>query len=213
MEDLWVFDNDGTLYDDTPSLAQFKKILAAYLAPILGRAAEDIDAEIVRIKKLHRTQSSVVALMKEYGLDYETLVLKTFLAINLEQSGIPTPDIERRRVLQGLRGRKVVFTNNPSAYARKSLSYIGLGDCFDDVIGMEETNFTAKPDDHAYQCVQNRHIGAQRIFFVDDVLENLDTARARGWITFWYNPKDVSNPSPFNHIRICSFRDLSRFHV
>ena len=47
--DLWVFDNDGTLYDDFAAGEKFMGILFQYVSQLLDISVEQAVAEIARL--------------------------------------------------------------------------------------------------------------------------------------------------------------------
>lgn len=208
--DLWVFDNDGTLYDDSIAKEQFMKILSEYVSQLLNIPIDQVLSEITRLKLKWNTDATVVALMKEYKLDFAKIVGDTYLKIKLEKCSISAPDLARFSILNAIPWPKVVFTNNPSVFARYILSYVGLAGCFSDFIGIQETRFYGKPDLKAYKTVEKRHKGFNRIIFCDDSLKNLDVARKLGWITVWYNPQSVDITNNSGHLVISSFEELRK---
>jgi HAD superfamily hydrolase (TIGR01509 family) len=208
--DLWVFDNDGTLYNDFGAGEKFMKILYQYVHRLLNIPVDQVPSEVVRLKEKWRTEFSILALMKEYGIDFLEIVDNTYLKIKLEECNIATPDTSRLNVLNSIGSLKVVFTNNPSVFARYVLSYVGLAACFSDFIGMEETGFWEKPNPQAYKIVEERHRGFERIIFCDDSLKNLETAHKLGWTTVWYKPPGMEIKGGQNHFVISSFEELKK---
>lgn len=207
---LWVFDNDGTLYDDFGAGQQFMKIFYEYYAESYGNRSGCMVEEVDNLKDKWNTEFSILALMKEYGVDFERIVQETYLKINLQSCNIPSPDLARLEAINSLQGRKVVLTNNPSVFAKRVLSFVGLEQCFMSIIGMEETQFLGKPDAHAYRTVERLYPGFDRILFCDDSLKNLDGARALGWTTIWCKPKSADAQAGAGHIVINSFQELKQ---
>ena len=208
--ELWVFDNDGTLYDDFGAGKKFMKILFGHVSQLLGVSTEQAEKEVARLKEKWHTEFSILALMKEYGVSFSEMVENTYLRIKLDECGIAAPDNLRLAVLNSIDARKVVFTNNPSAFARRVLSYVGLETCFIDFVGMEETGFCEKPNPQAYKVVENRHKGYSRIIFCDDSLKNLETARSLGWTTIWCKQQNARPEAGTGHLVISSFEELKR---
>lgn len=207
--DLWVFDNDGTLYDDRRVGEQFMRLLLGYYSERASLPVEAAARELGKLKEKWKTKFTVIALMKEYGFGFSEMVENTYLGVKLEECGLVTPDSAKREVLNLIRAPKIVFTNNPSVFARKVLSFTGLLDCFEDCIGMEELGFCLKPDQEAYRLLEDRHRGFDRIVFCDDSLQNLDTARRMGWFTVWCRPSEASVQSEGGgHQVINSFEEL-----
>lgn len=211
--DLWVFDNDGTLYDDKVAHSEFAKHLASYLVNRLG--VLDADVEIVgkRLRTKHKTSSTVVAVVREFGLDIKEVIKHTYLRIDLDLCQIPKEDAEHEKALAQIKGRKVILTNNPSVFAQRIIEWIGLRQYFDDIVGMEEMAFVLKPDPRAFLTVMRRHPDATRIFLCDDLLENLDAAAALGWKTVWYQPDRNIDQGNRTHFIAHSFEEVTRIAV
>lgn len=208
--DLWVFDNDGTLYDDTLVHEKFNRYLASYLKTRIGIGSEDPGLFAQRLKVKHQTSSAVVGLVREFGLDAQEVIAQTYLLISLEECKVPFWDRDRDEALSRLRGRKIILTNNPSAFAGKVMDRIGLRRHFLDIIGMQEVDFVLKPDPRAFQEVVRRHPDATRIFLCDDSLENLDVAASLGWKTVWYQPDKSIGQGNRTHLVARSFKEVAQ---
>lgn len=203
--DLWVFDNDGTLYDDFGTQKIFMEIFSGYSSNLLGVPPQEVPAQLAKLKNKWNTEFSVIALMKEFGVDYSEMVNNTYLKIDLKKCNVPKFDPVRKRALDNILEKKIVFTNNPSAFARRVLLYAGLESCFSDFVGMEEANFFGKPDLRAFKIVEARHPECSRIIFCDDSLKNLDAAHQMGWTTILYKPLSVDSEAGGKHLTISSF--------
>ncbi len=209
--DLWIFDNDGTLYDDTKVGNAFSEIVAVYASRIAGCSVREATSLLALLKIKHQTMFSVLALIREFGVDFEKVVHDTYLQLDLKDCGIVSIDTERQIALRNLNGDKIVFTNNPSRFARRILVQVGLSEYFDDFVGMEETEFLSKPDPRAFEIIYNRFRGYRRTFFCDDSLENLEIGKQYGWRTVWFQPQltnEVSGTVICGHFILCSFGDL-----
>lgn len=205
--DLWVFDNDGTLYDDRAIHALFMPLLYGYLERNLGIESAKADGFLATLKEKWGTEISAAALTQEYGIEFASFVEETYLQINLEHVAGVEFDVKRRNVLELLDGPKVVLTNNPSIFAESILDVVGLLKLFQEVIGIEKTGLTGKPNPRAYQAVETRYPEAKRIFFCDDSIRNLDGARERGWVTILYKPNKEAHLIG-GHRVISSFEEL-----
>lgn len=208
--DLWVFDNDGTLYDDSGASEKLKTILFQYVSRLISIPVGQVPNKVARLKEKWHTKFSILALMYEYHIDFSEMVRNTYLKIKLDECNIVTPAIAKKSVLSSIDSRKVVFTNNPSTFASYVLSYVGLEACFSDIIGIEEAGFCEKPDPRAYRIVESRHRGFDRIIFCDDSLKNLETAHELGWITVWCKPQNAKIETNQDHLIISSFEELRK---
>lgn len=204
---LYVFDNDGTLYDDTEAQKQFMMIFQEYASELFGVPYEEVIPRLQTLKAKYSTEFSLIAPMKEIGMNYADIVGNTYLRVKLDECKIISPDTIRSQVLSEIHHPKIVFTNNPSVFARKVLSYTGLAEYFSDFVGMEETDFSGKPSSYSFEVVERRHHGYDQIVFVDDSLKNLDAALQHGWKTVWCKP--ISAPeTKHKHLVIDSFEDI-----
>ena len=208
--DLWIFDNDGTLYDDSETHKNFMEIFSEYSSKLLGVPIQEVSAQLVKLKNKWNTGFPVIALMKEFGIDYSEIVDNTYLKINLEKCNVPKYDHVRKKALDNILADKVVFTNNPSVFARRVLLRLGLDRCFSDFVGMEEACFFGKPDIRAFKALEFRHQGYTRIIFCDDSLKNLEVAHQIGWITVWYRPLIVDVKTGGKHLVVNSFNGIER---
>lgn len=207
--DLWVFDNDGTLYDDSGTKKNFMEIFFEYASNLLGVPNEEVATQLSKLKNKWRTEFSVVVLMKEFGVDYSEVVNSTYLRVDFEKCNVPKNDHVRKAVLDNILAEKIVFTNNPAVFARRVLSYVGLEENFSSFVGMEEAKFFGKPDPRAFKIVEARHPKCSRIIFCDDSLKNLDVAHQMGWVTIWYRPRSADVETNDKHIIINSFSDIN----
>jgi len=178
MSDLWLFDNDGTLYDDGAAYSQFVDLLLAFILSMPGIDETSRQQLILALKNKKAVTATLFALCRDHGLDFNKTVDATFLKIDLGQCQLVSPDLVRKRGLENIQAEKVVFTNNASAYARQVLRYVGLETCFSRIIGVQEMGGLSKSDLKAFQFVQKLFPGRE-IYFCDDKREFLDPAR--GW--------------------------------
>lgn len=206
--DLWVFDNDGTLYDDRIAHAEFMQHLAVYLRERLGIPEADTEIFARQLRVKHKTSSTVLAIVREFHIAIEGIIEQTYQRVDLDACRVPQEDRERDEALERIKEPKVILTNNPSKFARRILERSGLSRHFIDVVGMEETDFVLKPDPQSFLAVVRRHPDATRIFFCDDSRENLDAAAVLGWKTIWYLPKNGGENPGVSHTRLHSFRFL-----
>jgi len=205
---LWVFDNDGTLYRDFGAGEQFQTIFNRYISEELDIPKSEVDERIKHLKTKYSTDFSLVAVMKEFNVNFSEVVERTYLKIDLDACDVPESDDQKAEVLSRLPGKKVVFTNNPSEYANFVLNRMGLRKYFSDVIGMEEVGFILKPRIYAYKYLQKQHQGYSRIIFCDDRRENLDTAKALGWETALATYINPVHKVVVGHLQLDSFEGL-----
>ncbi len=207
---LWVFDNDGTLYDDFGAGKKFMEILLPYASKLLQVSVDQTETAINQLKVKWNTEFSVLALVKELNIDFNEIVENTYLKVDLELCGV-YPNSATKTALKEILSPKIVFTNNPSKFAKYVLSYLELNDQFTDFIGMEELNFQSKPALETYRTVEKLYPQYDQFYFCDDSLKNLDAAHQLGWKTFWLKqPKDYKLTTSI-HFTIESLSELKNF--
>lgn len=169
---LWVFDNDGTLYQNTQKV---RAAVEARMVEFISRAfrCNKTEAENKRRELLrrHSTEYTLIALMRE-GVDPDEFMNATYLSVDLTECGI-----ERNVILldslQKLPGKKIVLTNNPSGFARIILERVGVIDLFSHVYGMFEVGFVSKPSPEAFVVLAQAVRAGQKVFYLDDSEANL----------------------------------------
>ena len=190
---LWVFDNDGTLYRDAGASKQFQIIFNRYVSKEFRIHESKVVEMITQLKIKYVTDFSIVAVMKEFGADFQEIVEQTYMQIDLDACGVPRNCLEKRNALQAISGDKIVLTNNPSEYAKRVLDHMGISNCFKGIIGMKEMNFHLKPHVLAFKTVTKRFPDYTEHILIDDNIQNLDTAKTLGWKTVLYCEHELSD--------------------
>lgn len=191
--DVWVFDNDGTLYNDRGTERLFMQKLLQSLKRYVGRDIGDLKKYITELKDKWKTEFSIIAISNEFGIEISRLVEELYLQLDLESCEIELTDSVIPAILAGLPGKKVVLTNNPSDFAKNILSHLGIRDFFDDILGMVEVNFILKPKREAFMTVQAVYPDCT-FHFVDDKEENAVGAMRCGWRGILFNPLATETP-------------------
>ncbi len=181
----YVFDNDGTLYNDNVVLAEFRRIFSHWGSKVMQCSHEDVWTATDKLKIKWGTEFSTIAFMKEFGLSFDEIVNETYLKVRLSPQNVVSEYSVLKSTLISLSGEKIVLTNNPSQFARRILDVLGVREEFVSIIGMAETDFRGKPHASAYAAVEAIFPDTKPEEFVifDDSVTNLDAARSRGWKT------------------------------
>lgn len=180
--DLWVFDNDGTLYINVQGI---QSAVERLMVEFLEREYDLSHREAARLRQRllgkHNTRYTAMAVKRE-GLDVGRFIQDTYLSVDPEDHGIQRcPALYR--LISSLNGEKIVLTNNPSSFARRILCALGVGSLFSDVLGMEETGFVQKPDREAFAVLEEPLEIGKSVVVVDDSLDNVQTAKRMGCFT------------------------------
>jgi putative hydrolase of the HAD superfamily len=192
MEPLFIFDLDNTLYPPEVSLWRIVDArIEMYVREKLG--VEHDEARHVRKSFLKEFGTTLRGLMHYHDVppgEYLEFV-----------HDVPIPDIvpprpELRRMLHGLPGKKVVFTNGSESYAARVLDALGVADLMQGIYGIEFMEYIAKPSPYPYaKLLQATGASASTSLFCEDIRENLLPARELGMFTVWVGGCEESSPA------------------
>ncbi|HKQ26497.1 MAG TPA: pyrimidine 5'-nucleotidase [Burkholderiales bacterium] len=187
----WIFDLDNTLHDAHPHIfPHIDRSMTAYLAEHLDMGVDA--ANELRQFYWRRYGATLVGLIRHHGIDPHHFLRETHRFPEIGKLVVGRREL--RSALRRLPGRKIVFSNAPSHYARAILAALGVEDLFDDVFSIERTRFRPKPDVHGFRrLVRTHRLLASHCIMVEDSLENLRTAKRLGMKTVWVNQ---SNRAP-----------------
>ena len=165
-----ILDNDGTLYK---LRSEFKKDIVQRMVSYLSDRLRISEKEVARLRKKlikrYGVESTEFVFWKEYDIPYDEFVNSTYLSINLRKNGI-TYNKKLRDLLQKIKLPKSVLTNNPSEFARKVLSSLGIENLFENIIGSRELEYKLKPSSEAFlKAIEFTGYDPKQTMFVDDV--------------------------------------------
>ncbi|MCH2242466.1 MAG: pyrimidine 5'-nucleotidase [Aquabacterium sp.] len=183
----WLFDLDNTLHD--ASHAVFHRLdasMTAYIAQELGVSAEQADH--LRRDYWRRYGATLLGLERHHGIR-----AAHFLHLTHELPGLEhdlRAVVHDRAALRRLKGRKVVLTNAPAAYARRVLTALGLASHFQSIVSIEGMRvfgrLRPKPDTRMLRIVLARlKVAPEHAVLVEDTLGHLRAARRLGLQTVW----------------------------
>lgn len=184
---VWLFDLDDTLHNASfASLTHITQGMTAYMVRELGLTREEADG--LRRRYWLRYGATLLGLVRHHGVRAEHFLHDTHRLPGLEQRVHGHP--HDLAALRGLRGRKFVLTNAPRAYAERVLGVLGIGDCFDALISVEDMamfgQLRPKPDVRMLRRLLTRlRVPASRCILVEDTLEHQKAARRLGMTTVW----------------------------
>lgn len=179
--DTWLFDLDNTLYPATSGLfQQVHRRMGEFIERRLG--LEPTAARAVQRRLFQNHGTTLRGLMTEYDvpadafLDYVHDIDVSVLA--------PNPQLGD--VIDGLPGRKLVFTNGSTGHAANVLGRLGIAHAFDGIEDIVASGFLPKPHPAIYERMVERHqIDPARAVMVEDMAVNLEPAHALGMTTVW----------------------------
>lgn len=179
--DTWLFDLDNTLYSsNTDFFDQIDRRIGAFMANLLGLDA--VEARKVQKSYFSRFGTTLKGVMDLHGVapdDFLDYVHDVDLSpLSRDEALI--------RALDGLQGRKYVFTNSPMDYARRVLEHLGLDRFMDGIFDVAASDYVPKPRQPAYDAlVKTFDLDPPKTVFVEDMARNLIPAAKMGMITVW----------------------------
>jgi putative hydrolase of the HAD superfamily len=186
-ERVWLFDLDNTLHD--ASAAAFGPLTQAMTAYIARELSLDPDAAAaLRVQYWRRYGATLLGLIRHHAIKPAHFLHDTHLLPGLEQRLRHHP--HDAAALRRLRGRKLILTNAPVAYAERVLRALDLRRCFDGIVGIEGMTmfgqWRPKPDMRMLRALAARlGVPPQRCVLVEDTLVHQKAAHAIGMRTVW----------------------------
>lgn len=197
---VWLFDLDDTLHDATgAAFAPASQAMTDYIVRHLG-LAPDAAAELRR-RYWQRYGATLLGLVRHHDVKAAHFLHETHLLPGLEDR--LRASAHDRAALRRLRGRKVILTNAPRAYALRVLGALDLKREFDAVLTIEDMRMFGshrpKPDARML-----RHVAARlkarpaRCVLVEDTLEHQKAAFGIGmktvWMRRWLRGRGAASP-------------------
>jgi putative hydrolase of the HAD superfamily len=177
--ETWAFDLDNTLYPaDCNLFAEIDRRMGEFIAAELGLPVAE--AQYLRESYYYQYGTTLAGLMRLHGVDPNAFLDYVH---DIDLSLIPEAP-ELAAALDGLPGRKFIFTNGSRRHAEAVAERLGLHRHFDDVFDIHAADFIPKPDPAVYQRFLRSHgvdAGAGAMF--DDLPQNLRPAHQLGMTT------------------------------
>ena len=189
--DTWIFDLDLTLYPpEARIMAQVRDRIALFVQDFFKIDAQE--AHLIRHQYWKKYGTTLGGLMQEHDVEphaYLDFVHDVDLSL-LE----PAPLL--RTQIEGLPGRKLIFTNADAPYAHRVLTARGLDNVFEDIFDIHRMGHLPKPHPNSYIALcAELGITAQTSLFVEDSPQNLIPAKAMGMKTIWVKHEGEADSS------------------
>ncbi|MBI5259047.1 MAG: pyrimidine 5'-nucleotidase [Burkholderiales bacterium] len=184
---VWLFDLDNTLHDaGAHAFGALNRSMADYVQRTLQVDAE----EAARLRRLYlqRYGATLLGLMRHHGVAAAHFLHETHRLPGLEQH------LSGHRhdfaALKALRGRKLILTNAPRAYALRVLRALGIEHLFEAVLSIEDMHMFGqlrpKPDARMLRRIAVRlGVPPSQCVLVEDTLVHQKSARRIGMKTVW----------------------------
>jgi putative hydrolase of the HAD superfamily len=94
------------------------------------------------------------------------------------------PEVNLKETIASIKGRKIIYTNAPKSYTDRILKISNIYEMFDEVFTIEDSDFTPKPNQGSMANFLKKYNIKEGVF-IDDIKENLKTAKNFGLSTIW----------------------------
>ncbi len=184
---VWLFDLDNTLHDASHAVfGELRQSMTAYIEQELGVSHDE--ANQLRVRYWRRYGATLLGLIRHHGVSAQHFLHHTHLLPGLE-ARLRSPAADRY-ALRHLPGKRYVLTNAPRAYALRVLQHLGIANCFDAVLSIEDMvmfgHWRPKPDVRMFRrLVAQLRVPARQCMLVEDTLEHQKSARQAGMQTVW----------------------------
>ena len=184
---VWLFDLDNTLHDAGAWVfSEMNETMQRYVVDALGVTPAEADA--LRNRYWKRYGSTMLGLVRHHAIRPAHFLHETHRFPGLEEK--VTGHRHDLAAIARLRGRRIVLTNAPRAYALRVLGALGIARLFDEVLSIEDMrmfgHWRPKPDRRMLRQVAHRlGVHPSQCVLVEDSLENVLAARRVGMQPVW----------------------------
>ena len=202
MAATWIFDLDNTLHDAQSKIFPLVNTkMNEYISSYLDISLED--ASSLRVSYWERYGATLKGLIKHHNINPIDFLSVTH---NLQDfNKLVHPENNLKKTLSKIQGRKIIYTNAPKTYTNKILKISKIFELFDEIFTIEDSNFIPKPDQDKMDAFLKKY-NISEGFFIDDVKENLITAKNSGLTTIWITNEE--NQPSFIDKKIEKISDL-----
>ena len=201
---VWFFDLDNTLHDAHVNI--FPSMNAQINRYLMRRF--DIDeagANTMRRGFWEKYGTTMDGLVRHHGASPTEFLWATHQFPELADMVVHENAV--RHALARLPGRKIIYSNAPRHYVDVVVRRLGVARYFDAVYSIENTRYLGKPSQAAFRMLlRKHHLHPSRCALVDDMLENLRTAKRLGMATVWVSPEKKN--VPYVDLRVSSVTQL-----
>lgn len=218
---IWLFDLDDTLHDAaSASMPGIHDAMNAYMQRELQLSPDA--AAALRRSYWMRYGATLLGLVRHHGVKAAHFLHDTHRLPGLEAR--VSGHRHDLAAIARLRGRKVVLTNAPRAYALRVLGALRIERLFDAVLSIEDMamfgQLRPKPDRRMLRALCARmRVHPRRCLLVEDTLTHQKAARSIGMRTAWLmryvrsrrvTPRPAAGRPAYVDHRLRSLRALSR---
>ena len=187
MSTTWIFDLDNTLHDAESKIFPLVNIrMNEYISSYLDISIED--ASELRQSYWVTYGATLKGLIKHHNINPIDFLAATH---DLQDfNNLVTPEINLKETISKIKGRKIIYTNAPKNYTHRILKISKVYEMFDEVFTIEDSDFIPKPNQSSMAFFLKKY-NIKEGFFVDDIKENLKTAKNFGLSTIWITDEKI----------------------
>lgn len=178
--DSLIFDLDNTLYSaETGLLKSVGGRISEYIKQRLGLSQEESDNMRLAYKMEYGiTLSGLVKLHDVCPIDFDEFVYQ------IDYESLVSRDEKLVNILNSIDKRKIVYTNAGKRHAEIVTRLLGIYDCFEKIVAIEDLDFIAKPRSESFKkFISMTKIEPEKSIFYEDTEENLVAAEKFGFKT------------------------------
>lgn len=209
MSKIWIFDLDDTLHN-----------ASAHIFPVMNQSMTQYIMDHLNLNEdeAHKLRkhywrvygATLKGLVRHHNTNPYHFLEETHQLENLHNMVIQVKRL--RHMLNGIKGRKLVFTNAPRSYALRVLDILDIEDAFEFIFSVESTKFHAKPSIRGFQqLLKTLKVKPSDCIMLEDNLPALMTAKRLGMKTIWVTKK-LHKPS-FVDYRLSSVLALTHIKI
>lgn len=201
---VWFFDLDNTLHD---AQAHIFPSMSAQINQYMMRRfnIDEAGANEMRRGFWEKYGTTMNGLVRHHGTSPAEFLRATHQFPELADMVVHENAV--RHALARLPGRKILYSNAPRHYVDEVVRTLGVARYFDAVYSIENTRYLGKPSLPGFRMLlRKHHLDPARCALVDDMLENLRTAKRLGMATVWVS-REKKNV-PYVDLRISSVTQL-----
>lgn len=205
MATTWIFDLDNTLHDAESKIFPLVNTrMNEYISSHLDISIED--ASKLRQSYWDTYGATLKGLIKHHNIDPIDFLSTTHDLKNFND--LVMPEVNLKETISNIKGRKIIYTNAPKSYTDRILKISNIYEMFDEVFTIEDSDFTPKPNQGSMANFLKKYNIKEGVF-IDDIKENLKTAKNFGLSTIWIT-NEISHHS-FIDRKIEKISDLLTF--
>ena len=195
--DTWLFDLDNTLY---PPEAEFMSLIEGRMTAFVARETGLPRDEAFALQKRYLSEhgTTLAGLMANHGVDPEAFLDEVH---DVSMASL-VPDPALRAAIEGLPGRRLVFTNGDKNHADRVLKKLQLDDLFEATFHIALADYIPKPHPQTFARMMAFHdVVPARTAFFEDSARNLAPAHELGMTTVLVGPHALHTDHPFVRFR------------